>query len=216
MENSMISRFIRARLVIVFHRHNDIHFIMEKELITALALGIGLSASTGFRVFIPLLIGGIASRFGFLQLSESFFWLASNTALMALGFASIIEISAYYIPFIDNLLDTITTPLAIGAGTLLSASILPVDNEIARWVIGFIVGGGASTAVQVSTTLLRIGSIGTTGGLGNSLVASGENVASVVTPILSLILPLLMAAIIVISLFFIVRLFFNKRTKRKS
>lgn len=115
---------------------------MEKEIIVAIALGIGLSASTGFRVFLPLLIAGIAGRLGFLPLTENFSWLAGNTALVSLGVATLVEVGAYYIPFIDNLLDTISTPLAIGAGTLISASVLPVDNELARWITGFIVGGG--------------------------------------------------------------------------
>lgn len=184
---------------------------MEKELITAIALGIGLSASAGFRVFIPLLISGIASRLGFLELNDSFMWLAGNTALMTLGVATLVEIAAYYIPIVDNFLDTITTPLAIGAGTLLLASVLPVDNELVRWVLGFFVGGGAAATVQGGTALLRLGSTGTTGGMGNFAVSSGENIASAVTSVFTLIVPLLMALIILISLFFIFRLLFRRK-----
>lgn len=184
---------------------------MEKELITAVALGIGLSASAGFRVFIPLLISAIASRLGFLELNDSFMWLAGNTALLTLGVATFVEIAAYYIPVVDNFLDTITTPLSVGAGTLLLASVLPVDNELVRWVMGFFVGGGAAAAVQGGTALLRLGSTGTTGGMGNFVVSSGENIASVVTSVFTLILPLVMALIILISLFFIFRMLFRRK-----
>lgn len=184
---------------------------MEKELITAVALGIGLSASAGFRVFIPLLISGIAFRLGFLELTDNFIWLASNTALLTVGVATLVEIAAYYIPVVDNFLDTITTPLSIGAGTLLLASVIPVDNELVRWVMGFFVGGGAAAAVQGGTALLRLGSTGTTGGAGNFAVSSGENILSVATSIFSLILPIVMALIILISLFFILRLLFRRK-----
>lgn len=184
---------------------------MEKELITAVALGIGLSASAGFRVFVPLLISGIAARLGFIGLDDQFLWLAGNTALLTLGVATLVEIGAYYIPAVDNFLDTITTPLSIGAGTFLLASVLPVDNELVRWMMGFFVGGGAAAAVQGGTAVLRLGSTGTTGGMGNFIVSSGENIASVITTVLTLILPLVMALIILVSLFFILRFLFRRK-----
>ncbi len=189
---------------------------MEKEIIVAIALGIGLSASTGFRVFLPLLIAGIAGRLGFLPLTESFSWLAGNTALVTLGVATLVEVGAYYIPFVDNLLDTISTPLAIGAGTLISASVLPVDNELARWITGFIVGGGAAAAVQGSTAALRLGSTGTTGGTGNFLVSTAENIAAVVTPIVTIFIPVIIAILILLTLFILFRLIFRRKRKKTA
>ena len=188
---------------------------MEKEIITAIALGIGLSASTGFRVFLPLLVAGIAARLGFLPLTESFSWLSGNTSLISLGVATIVEIGAYYIPFIDNLLDSISTPLAVGAGTLITASVLPADSELVKWITSFIVGGGAAAAVQGGTAALRLGSTGTTGGTGNFLVSTGENIAATVTPIVTIIIPVIMALLILGSFFIIFRLLFRRR-KNKS
>ena len=184
---------------------------MEKEVITAIALGIGLSASTGFRVFLPLLIAGIAARLGFLPLTDSFNWLSGNTALISLGAATVVEVGAYYIPFVDNLLDTISTPLAVGAGTLITASVLPADSELVKWITSFIVGGGAAAAVQGGTAALRLGSTGTTGGAGNFLVSTGENVAATVTPIVTIIIPIFIALLILGSFFFIFRLFFRRK-----
>ena len=188
---------------------------MEKEIITAIALGIGLSASTGFRVFLPLLVAGIAARLGFLPLTESFSWLSGNTSLISLGVATIVEIGAYYIPFIDNLLDSISTPLAVGAGTLITASVLPADSELVKWITSFIVGGGAAAAVQGGTAALRLGSTWTTGGTGNFLVSTGENIAATVTPIVTIIIPVIMALLILGSFFIIFRLLF-RRKKNKS
>jgi hypothetical protein len=184
---------------------------MEKEVITAIALGIGLSASTGFRVFLPLLIAGIAARLGFLPLTDSFNWLSGNTALISLGAATVVEVGAYYIPFVDNLLDTISTPLAVGAGTLITASVLPADSELVKWITSFIVGGGAAAAVQGGTAALRLGSTGTTGGAGNFLVSTGENVAATVTPIVTIIIPIFIALLILGSFFFIFRLLFRRK-----
>lgn len=184
---------------------------MEKEVITAIALGIGLSASTGFRVFLPVLIAGIAARLGFLPLTESFNWLSGNTALISLGAATVVEVGAYYIPFVDNLLDTISTPLAVGAGTLITASVLPADSELVKWITSFIVGGGAAAAVQGGTAALRLGSTGTTGGAGNFLVSTGENVAATVTPIVTIIIPIVIALLILASFFFIFRLLFRRK-----
>ena len=189
---------------------------MEKEIITAVALGIGLSASTGFRVFLPLLIAGIAGRLGFLPLTESFSWLSGNTALVALGVATLVEVGAYYLPFVDNLLDTVSTPLAIGAGTLISASVLPVDNELLKWITGFIVGGGAAAAVQGSTAVLRLGSTSTTAGTGNVLVSTGENILAVVTPIVTIIIPIIIAITILIFFFSIFRWVILRKRKKAT
>ena len=188
---------------------------MEKEIITALALGIGLSAATGFRVFVPLLIAGIASRLGFLNLNENFHWISGNAALGSFGVATLVEIGAYYIPFIDNLLDHISTPLAIGAGTLLTASVIPADSELVKWITGLSVGGGTATVVQGGTAALRLGSTGTTAGAGNFLVSTGENVASVVTPIVTILVPIIVAFLILVTIFLFFRLLF-RRKKRKT
>jgi hypothetical protein len=49
---------------------------VSKELIIAVAIGIGLSASCGFRVFVPLFIAGVAAKMGIFPLQEGFQWLA--------------------------------------------------------------------------------------------------------------------------------------------
>lgn len=186
---------------------------LEKELFTALALGIGLAAATGFRVFLPLLIAGIASRMGFLPLNENFQWVASNAALGSFAVATVVEIVAYYIPFVDNLLDHISTPAAIAAGTVISASVLPVDSELVKWITGFILGGGTAAVIQGGTSALRLGSSGTTAGTANFLVATGENVAAAVTPVITLAVPIIMALMILGSFYIVFRLLIRRNRK---
>src|SRR5438874_3598888 len=93
------------------------------ETILSICAGIGLAAACGFRVFVPLLVVSIAALSGHLHLLPSFQWLGTYPALLALSVATALEIGGYYIPWLDHLLDTIATPAAVIAGTLLSASI---------------------------------------------------------------------------------------------
>ena len=183
---------------------------MNTELITAVAIGIGLAASAGFRVFVPMLVAAIAAKTGVLPLNESFLWLSSWTAIAILGTATVVEILAYYIPVVDNLLDTISTPLAIGAGTLLLTSVLPIDSELMRWITGAAVGGGSAAVVQSGSALTRLTSTKMTAGIGNPVVATVENVAATGTSVLSLIIPF-----IIVALFLLLVIFIFTRVRRR-
>lgn len=187
---------------------------MEKEFITAIFLGIGLSASCGFRVFVPMLIASIAARAGFLPVSESFEWLASGTAIACFGAATISEILAYYIPFFDNLLDTAAMPLAVCAGTLLAASVLPVEADLWRWVLGFIIGGGAASVFQGATSLSRLSSSTFTAGIGNPLVSSGENTAAIGLSVFVLAFPVFTGVLVVLVLFVLLKKVLSKLIKK--
>ena len=181
---------------------------MNAELITAVAIGIGLAASAGFRVFVPMLVAAIAARTGILPLNESFQWLASWPSIIILGTATVVEILAYYIPVVDNLLDTLSTPLAIGAGTLLLTSVLPIDSELMKWITGAAVGGGSAAVVQSGSALTRLTSTKLTAGLGNPVVATAENMAATGTSILALVIPFFILTIfllLTILIFTVVR-----------
>lgn len=173
-------------------------------MIAAILLGIGLSASSGFRVFIPLLVAAIAGKLGWLPLTDSFHWMGSWTTIACFGTATIVEVAAYYIPFVDNLLDTITTPLALVAGTLLTTSILPVESEMLKWTMGILVGGGSAGIIQTGTSLLRLASTKTTGGFGNPVVSTTEHALAVGTSIFSVWIPVITGAIVLIFLVFLI------------
>jgi hypothetical protein len=191
------------------------HMIPQKELILSLALGIGLSASCGFRVFVPLLAASIAAKTGILPLGAGFEWMGSTPALVAFAVATVLEIAGYYIPFVDHILDTITTPASVAAGTLLTASVLtPSIDPMLKWGLGIIVGGGSAGIIQAGTALTRATSTVTTAGVANPVVATVEHILSVIGSILSFLMPLIIAGIvvlmIVLMLFFITR-YFKKR-----
>ena len=191
---------------------------MNGEILAAVALGIGLSASVGFRVFIPMLVASVAAHFNIIPLTESFSWLGSWPAMISFGTAAVVEVLAYYIPFVDNLLDTVTTPLAVGAGTLLMTSVLPVDNELMKWIMGFVVGGGAAATMQSGSVLSRLTSSKFTAGTANPVVSSGENVAALGSSVTALFFPVVVAVIfILIAILIFVKLFeWRKHKKNKQ
>ena len=189
---------------------------LNVETISAVALGIGLSASTGFRVFIPLLVAGLASHFGILPLGESFSWMSSVPALLSFGVAAVVEVLAYYIPFVDNLLDSIATPLSVAAGTLLMTSVFPSDSEWMKWIVGFVVGGGAAATIQSGSAVTRLLSTKFTAGAGNPVVSTGEGVAATGFSILSLFTPILVAIILVIFVVVVLQLVYKKLLKKRK
>lgn len=189
---------------------------MNIETISAIALGIGLSASTGFRVFIPLLVAGIASHFGLLPLGEGFGWMGSVPALISFGVAAVVEVLAYYIPFVDNLLDSIATPLSVGAGTLLMTSVFPAENEWIRWIMGFVVGGGAAATIQSGSAFTRLVSTGFTAGTGNPVVSTGEGVAATGFSVMSLFTPILVAVLLIVLMILLLRFAYRRMVKKRK
>lgn len=175
------------------------------EIAVSIALGIGLAAAVGFRVFVPLLIASVAAYTGHLHLSDSFGWLATLPAVITLSVAAVVEVAAYYIPGVDHLLDMIMTPTAFVAGALMSAAVMVDLPPLVKWATAIIAGGGAAAFTQSITSLLRLKSTATTAGIGNPVVATAELGSSVAISLLALFLPLLAVAAVVVLIVFVVR-----------
>jgi len=172
------------------------------ETILSIFVGVGLSAACGFRIFVPLLIMSIASLSGQLVLSPEFEWIATYPALAAFSVATLFEISAYYIPWVDNLLDAFAVPAATVAGTIVMASAVSEMSPFLQWGLAVIVGGGVAGTIQGFTSITRIASTATTGGLGNAVVSTAEAGGSIVMSILALTFPVVaVIAVVVIMLF---------------
>jgi len=163
-------------------------------------VGLALSAAVGFRVFVPLLLTGSAARLGYLELTTDMAWLASDAALVALATATVLEVSAYYVPWLDNLLDTVATPTAVVAGVIAWAAVTPELSPLLRWTLAVVAGGGAAGIVQSGTTLLRLHSSAFTAGLGNPVVATGELAGSVSLSVLAVLAPVLAAVLVLLVL----------------
>ena len=177
------------------------------EIILALCLGVTLSAASGFRLFLPPLALSLTALYGDLELSSGFAWVGTYPTAIALAIATVVEILAYYIPFVDNFLDTIEIPTAVAIGTLLTAANLGDINPLLQWSLAAIAGGGTAGIIETFTAMTRVASTGVTGGTGNFLVATTEALSSGVLSILALtILPLGIALVIGLLILVITKL----------
>ena len=176
------------------------------DIALSIALGVGLAAATGFRVFLPMLVASAAAYSGHLPLAESFAWLATPAALTLLGVAALVEILAYYIPGVDNLLDTLATPAAFVAGTMLSAAVITDLPPMLKWTAAVIAGGGVAGLTQSLTAVLRAKSTVLTGTLGNPVIATAEVGGALLVSLLALAAPLAALLVVVVFLWLVIRL----------
>jgi hypothetical protein len=175
------------------------------EPLLGIPVGLALSTAAGLRVFVPLLLTGLAARLGYLQLTPGMTWIGSDEALVALATATVLEVGAYYVPWLDNVLDTVATPAAITAGVIATAAVTPELSPLLRWTLAIIAGGGAAGLVQAGTTLLRLKSSTFTAGVGNPVLATSELVGAFALSGLALLAPLLAGVIVVFALFVLAR-----------
>ena len=167
------------------------------ETALGIALGLGLSAACGFRVFVPLLVLGVASFTGTVTLGSGFEWLSSPPALIALGLATALEIAAYYVPCLDNVLDTIASPAAVMAGAVAAVAVQSDIDPLLHWSVVAIAGGGAASLVQVSTVALRGASTALTGGLANVFLSTGEWFGALAVAIMAIVAPVVALLLVV-------------------
>lgn len=160
------------------------------ETLLHVAIGLGLAAAAGFRVFVPLFGLSLAAVTGTVSVADPLSWLATAPALIALGTATLAEVAAYYLPWFDHLLDTVATPAAVIAGVLATGAVVTDLPPVVRWAIAIIGGGGVAGLFQGATVLLRLKSTATTGGFANPVVATVEWIGAAIIAALAILLPL--------------------------
>ena len=176
------------------------------DLPLSIVLGVGLAAATGFRVFLPMLVVSIAAYSGYLPLDGNFAWLGTPAALIMLSVAALAEILAYYVPAVDNLLDVLTTPAALVAGTVVSAAVMTDVPPMVKWTAAVIAGGGVAGLTQGVTAMLRAKSTILTGGIGNAAISTAELGGALLLSILALAAPLAALAVVIFFLWLSIRL----------
>src|SRR5215813_1135507 len=176
------------------------------DLALSIVLGIALAAATGFRVFLPMLIVSGAANTGHLQLDSSFAWLGTPSALTMLGVAAFAEVLAYYVPVVDNLLDTLATPASLIAGTVVSAAVMTDVPPMVKWTAAVIAGGGVAGLTQAGTAMLRAKSTIFTGGVGNAVISTAELGGALLVSLLALAAPLAALGVVIFFLWLAMRL----------
>lgn len=189
---------------------------MTSETIISIFLGVGLAASVGFRVFLPLFALSLAAYFGVWDLNESWEWIGSLAAVVTLGVATVIEVFAYFIPWVDNLLDSIAIPLAAIAGTAVMVSTVANLDPLITWSLAIIAGGGTATAIKGASASGRLASTATTGGLGNPVVSLVETGTATVVSAASIFAPVIGAILVIVILAIIFAIYRKLRPRAKT
>ena len=184
------------------------------ETVLSIALGLGLATAAGLRVFVPVFGAGLAAHFGYLPVSPGFSWVGTTPALLAFGTATALEAGAYYIPWLDHLLDVVATPAAVVAGIVASAAVITDLPPTVRWSIAIIGGGGAAGIVQALSVGTRVKSTVTTGGIGNPVVATGETAGAVVITAVSIVVPVVALLLCTVAGVLVFRAVRRRRSRR--
>jgi len=190
--------------------------VNEFDVILALSMGLGLAAASGFRVFLPPFLLSIAVRADAVDVNlmdTPFEYFDSNVAVILLGAATVAEFAAYYVPWVDNLLDTIASPAAVVAGSGMTALVLEGSTDpVIQWSLAIIAGGGVTAVVQGATVVTRGISRTLTMGIANPVVSTGENIAAVLMTLIAMVLPILAAVLVALLIGTIVVKAANKAT----
>lgn len=190
------------------------------ETLFGIVTGIGLSAACGFRIFVPLLVMNLAVLSGYLHVTPGFEWIGSYYATITFGTATVLEVLAYYVPGLDNLLDTIASPVSIIAGAVATASVIVDLPHHLKWMLAVIAGGGIAGFVQGATGAIRAKSSLMTGGLGNPVIATLELAGAIITAVFAIVVPILCILLIVIfgviAVFKAGRFFLRRRIRRQA
>ena len=178
------------------------------NLVLALFLGLGLSASTGLNTFLPLLLLSAAARFNIagITLGEKFEWLSSDVAIIVLIIACVLELVADKFPAVDHFLDAAGTFVRPVAGTLAAASVLTgVDPTVAA-IVGLIIGAPTSFGFHSLKAATRVGSSATTFGCANPILSLIEDLLSLLISVIAIFTPILVPLVLIVLAFLLWKL----------
>lgn len=185
------------------------------DIFLQILIGVGLAATCGFRVFVPLFVMSIAGVSGYMEFSAGFEWIASYPALIIFGVATVLEIVAYFVPYVDNILDMASLPIGIVAGIIVVASVVTDVDPVLRWTMAVIAGGGIAAGTGLISNAVHALSTATTGGTANPAVSTAESGATIIMTILSVVLPIVGIVVVALVIFFVVR-YIRRRKNKKS
>ena len=174
--------------------------------ISCLIMAMALSACCGFKVFVPPLLLGIFAKAGLISLGENYAWLGSWPAIAVLSLATALETAAYFIPLVNNALDSIKIPASTMAGVLTAAAVLPGEmSPLLRWTLAVLIGGGGAAAVSTGMASLRGTLTMTTAGIGSGLQNLAEAILSFLLSIFAMLAPFLLCLAILLVLLSVIR-----------
>lgn len=181
------------------------------EGISGILTAFGLSSSAGLNAYLPLLIVALTARFtNLIHLQEPYNLLTNGWVIGVLGVLLVIEIFADKVPLIDHANDVIQTAIRPAAGAVLFASNANVINDmnpVLALAAGLLLAGG----VHATKATVRPVVTATTGGLGNPVVSTLEDVIALIVSVLSILLPLVTFILILVMVIWVWR-WWRRRT----
>jgi hypothetical protein len=183
------------------------------DVALSILAGLGLSAACGFRVFVPIFAASLAAMFGYYTPADDFIWIASPVAVIAFGSATLFEIAAYYIPYVDHLFDAVATPAAVLAGILISAAEFGEIQPFLKWTLAVIAGGGIAGAIQIGTVALRGFSLATSAGGTNFIVSTLEIIGAIIMSAVAILFPVVALVLII---FFVASAIWTVRNRKNQ
>ncbi len=163
-----------------------------------LATAFGLSTSAGLNAYIPLLVVALLARLTpLVTLSEPYDALSSWWAIGTLAVLLTVEILVDKVPAADTVNDIIQTFIRPAAGAILFAATTNTTgvHPVLAAICGVILAGGVHAVKAGGRPVVTA----ITAGLGNPIVSTVEDIISLVTSVLAIVAPYLIAALILIS-----------------
>jgi hypothetical protein len=175
----------------------------------------GLSAASGLNAYLPLLIVGLLSRYtNLIQLSEPWNLLENGWVLLVLAVLLAVEMTADKIPAVDTANDAIQTVVRPTAGALLFAASNNVVTDISP-VLALVLGLLMAGSVHAAKATVRPVVTATTGGIGNPVVSTVEDIVSGGLTLVSLLMPILAAILMLVVILLLARLFWRTLRRRQ-
>jgi hypothetical protein len=176
------------------------------EVLTGIFTAFGLSASAGLNAYIPLLVVALLSKYtNLINLSSPWNTLESPWIIGLLVVLVLIEFFADKAPAVNHINDLIQTFVRPVAGAIVfaaSAHVLTDVHPVISLAAGLLVAGGVHAAKSLA---IRPVVTATTGGVGNTPVSMLEDGVATVLSILSIVIPLLIGAVLVIITAWVIR-----------
>jgi hypothetical protein len=117
-----------------------------------IALAGALGWASGVRLYLVVLLTGLAGFMGWIQLPQGLHLLAHPVVLGASGFMVFVEFFTDKIPGLDSLWDVVHTVIRIPAGAALAAGVFGADSGLMALVAALMGGTLAATSHAAKAT----------------------------------------------------------------
>jgi len=164
----------------------------------SLSMAFGLSTSAGLNAYIPLLTIALVDRLtdGLIDLQGPWVWLSNWWTIGVLAVLLVIEVLADKIPAVDTANDVVQTVIRPAAGAILfAASTRAIGlHPVLAAICGVILAGGVHAVKAGGRPVVTA----TTGGVGNPILSTLEDILSAVTSFIAVVAPYLVGIFILL------------------